>query len=133
MTQSDRQPFSWNWVGLSLVIYITVQLLLGALLAQLLWRNMGFHTQRLLIEALLNLVSYFVGGILIGVISPGVRIWEPALAAVLAVGLVLSFALFTPYCWVQFSLSKFLIGGAIAFGLAFAGARIGERWMGNKV
>ena len=39
----------------------------------------------------------------------------------------------TPISFIHFSLIKVIVGGGIAFFLALAGAKIGERLMGNSV
>jgi hypothetical protein len=88
---------------------------------------------RFTLQGLLNLVSYFIGGLIIGLISPGLRIHEPAAGAFLSVTLMLSLTLFTPYSFIRFSLTKMLIGGAIAFWLALLGARLGEKIAGNRI
>ena len=56
---------------------------------------------------------------------------EPALGAFVSVGLTLAISIFLPYTFMRMSFGKMLIGGGIAFFIAFAGARIGERFMGN--
>ena len=87
---------------------------------------------RFLLQGLLNLISFFIGGFIIGLISPGIRIFEPALGAFLSVALMLCLSFFTPYSFIQFSMTKMLIGGAIAFFLALTGARVGEKIAGNR-
>jgi len=69
---------------------------------------------------------------LIGLFSPGIRIKVPAVGAFCSVALMLAMSLFTPYAFIRFSLNKMLLGGAIAFGLALLGARIGERFSNSK-
>jgi len=73
------------------------------------------------------LASYFIGGFLIGLLSPGIRVLEPALGAFLAVGFTFLYGFFTPFSFFAFSLGKIFIGGGIAFGLALLGAKLGEK------
>jgi len=87
---------------------------------------------RFLVEAILNLTSYFAGGVLIGVVTPGVRIAEPAVGAALSLALMFTVTIFTPLSFISFSLTKLILGAIVAFALALAGARLGERFMGNK-
>ena len=88
---------------------------------------------RFMLQGLLHLISFFIGGFIIGLISPGIRIYEPAVGAFLSVSFMLALSLFTPYSFIQFSVTKMLIGGLIAFVLALVGARLGEKLAGNRV
>jgi hypothetical protein len=45
---------------------------------------------------------------------------------------MLCVSLFTPYSFIRFSMTKMIIGGAIAFCLALAGAKLGERVTGHR-
>ena len=114
-----------------MVVFMLVELLLGGLIGHLIvgrFFSLGLHFA---IQGFLNLLSYFLGGIIIGVISPRVRIDEPAAGAFLSVGLMLMLTIFTPFSFIRFSLTKLLIGGVVAFGLALLGARIGEKITGR--
>ena len=82
---------------------------------------------RFMLQGSLQLVSFLIGGFIIGVISPGIRITEPAVGAALSVAIMLTLTVFTPYSFIHFSLTKLLIGGVIAFALALIGARFGEK------
>lgn len=125
------QPFSWAWVVISVFVYLGIELLLGGLVGRLVLGRYVTQMMHLRMQVLLNLVSYFIGGLAVGIVSPGIRIWEPAVGAFISVALVLAFAFFTPYTFIQMSTSKLLIGGGIAFGLAFVGARLGEKLTGQ--
>ena len=115
----------------SMGIFIAVELLLGGLIGDvLIGRYMSISLQ-FLSQGLLHIVSFFVGGFIVGLVSPGLRIREPAAGAFLSVSLMLALSVFTPYRMIQFSLQKMIIGGVIAFCLALAGARLGERITGN--
>ena len=127
----DR-PFSKRWMLISLGVFVGVELLLGGLVGEWVSGYMSLSL-RFLLQGALNLASYFVGGLIIGMISPGVRVHEPAVGALLAVALMLSMSLFTPYSFIRFSVTKLVVGGAIAFGLALTGARLGERLTGHRV
>ena len=128
---SDSRPFSKVWMFASMGIFIAVELLLGGLIGDvLIGRYMSISLQ-FLSQGLLHIVSFFVGGFIVGLVSPGLRIREPAAGAFLSVSLMLALSVFTPYRMIQFSLQKMIIGGVIAFCLALAGARLGERITGN--
>ena len=130
-TLAAHRPFSWSWVFISMALFVGVELVLGGLVGEVVVGRYVSISTRFLLQGVLNLASYFVGGIVVGVISPGVRIKEPALGAFFAVALMLVLTVFTPYSFLRFSLTKVLIGGAIAYVLALTGAKIGERLMGN--
>lgn len=118
---------------LSMLIFIVTEIVLGIWIGKVVAGRYTSISLGFMVKGLLNLVSYFVGGFTIGLISPGLRIYEPAAGAFLCVALMLAVSLFTPYRFIQFSMTKMLIGGGIAFCLALAGARLGERVSGNRV
>lgn len=128
-----NRPFSFKWMFLSMLVFIAIELALGGLLGKLIVGKYASLSLKFTLQGLLNLASYFIGGIVIGLISPGIRIHEPAAGAFCAVALMLSLSLFTTYAMIQFSALKMILGGGIAFCLAIAGAVVGERMAGNKL
>ncbi len=133
MAEMERDSFSKKWMFGSMAIFVGVELFLGGLIGDVVVGRFMSLSLRFLLQGALNLLSFFVGGFIIGLISPGVRTFEPAAGAFLSVALMLSLAFFTPYGFIRFSVMKMVIGGAVAFFLALAGARIGERVAGNRV
>ncbi len=131
MEELSSQPFSRKWVMISMAIFIGVELILGGLVGNVIVGSYVSMSLRFMFQGLLNLISFLIGGFFIGLISPGIRILEPAVGAFLSVALMLILTLFTPYGFIQFSLVKLLIGGGIAFGLALYGARMGEKVAGK--
>lgn len=131
MKNSKTHPFSTKWMFASMGIFITVELFLGGLVGNLVVGTYMSISLRFVLQGLLHLVSFFIGGFIIGLISPGIRIDEPAIGAFLSVAIMLGLTFFTPYSFIQFSLTKMLVGGVIAFILALLGARLGERLVGN--
>jgi len=127
----SERPFSFAWMLASLGIFIGTELILGGLVGEYVVGRYASISLKFMLQGLLNLVSYFIGGLIIGVVSPGVRIREPAAGAFLAVALMLSMSLFTPYSFIRFSVPKLLVGGAIAYVLALTGARLGEKLTGQ--
>jgi len=132
MADSGRDSFSKKWMFASMAIFIGVELFLGGLIGDVVVGRFMSIQLRFLLQGLLNLLSFLIGGFVIGLISPGIRIQEPAAGAFLSVALMLCLTFFTPYSFIRFSLMKMLIGGAVAFILALAGARMGERLAGNR-
>ena len=133
VTNTSYRPFATKWVLASMAVFIGIELFLGGLIGGAITGRFASLNLQFMLQGLLNLVSYFIGGFLIGFLSPGLRIHEPATGAFLSVALVLSLSLFTPYSFIRFSLTKMLIGGAIAFWLALVGAKLGEKAAGNRI
>lgn len=133
MATPGPHPFSWRWATASALIFAAGQVVLGHFVSGLIVGSMvSLHT-RFLTEAIFILASYFIGGIIIGLISPGIRILEPAIGAFICVAMMFVVTVFTPLRFISFSWPKLLIGGAIAFALALSGAKIGERLAGNRL
>ena len=53
------------------------------------------------------------------------------MGAALCVAVMLLVTIFTPYRFMAFSVNRLLIGGVIAFALAWTGARLGEKLTGS--
>ena len=131
MSDPDHQPFSKKWMLASAGMFIAVELVLGGLIGEVVVGRFLSISLRFLIQGLLNLGSFFIGGFMSGLISPGIRTKDPAVGAFLSVALMLCLSFFTPYSFIHISFTKMLIGGGVAFFLALAGARLGERVVGN--
>jgi hypothetical protein len=131
MTDPNERPFSPTWTFVSVVLFLAVELFIGTWLGPLVlgkYVSPMFHIQ---VQMLMHLGSLYLGGLIVGVISPGRRLMEPAIGAFLSVLLVFSMSLFMPGWFLMFSWLKVLVGGGIGFLLALAGAWTGEKWMGN--
>ena len=127
MNTTRKTTFSKKWMLFSMIVFIAVELILGGIIGNFLIGRFTSIGLNFLLKGLLYLVSFFIGGLIIGIISPGIRIAEPALGAFLSVALMLILSIFTPYRFIQFSLTKMVIGGCIALILAMYGAHVGER------
>lgn len=132
MPESPDQPFSRAWVVASVLIITGLELLIALAIAPaVLTGRLASEMLRMRLEILMHLASFYLGGFAVGLLSPGVRLNEPAVGAFLSVGLVFLTSFFLPHAYLHFSVEKLLIGGGIAFVLAMMGAYTGERWMGN--
>ncbi|HMV60289.1 MAG TPA: hypothetical protein PKL69_06230 [Agitococcus sp.] len=123
----QNQPFSWGWILASVGIFVITQLVLAYIVGQVLLGARIPHGLQQMVQGFLMLLSYFVGGFLIGVVSPKIRIIEPALGAFASIFLVVIFSFLMPNSYVHFEWLRLLIGGVIAFGLAMYGAVLGEK------
>lgn len=133
MSDPKYHTFSKKWMFASMAIFIGVELIIGGLVGNLVLGGFMSLSLRFMLQGLLNLVSFFIGGFIIGLISPGVRIHEPAVGAFFSVSIMIFLSVFTPFSFIQFSLTKMLIGGVAAFFLALIGARLGEKVAGNRI
>jgi hypothetical protein len=128
---SSDKPFSTGWAAASVGIYTAAEVLLGHLVGPLV---VGAYVSPMLhnrVMMVLHLGSFLLGGLVVGVVSPGVRLLEPAVGAFVAVVLQLIIGLFMPHMFYAVSMDKIWLGGGIAFVLALGGAWTGERLMGN--
>jgi hypothetical protein len=127
---TDR-PFSKTWLIASIVLFTCTELLLGGFIAHAVSGRHVSHMLTLRFEMLASLLSYFSGGYLVGLISPGPRLLEPAVAAAVSVVFTFLISFFTPLTFFHADPSKMLVGGVLAFGVALWGAHLGERVTGN--
>ena len=131
----NLKKFSWGWLLSSLVVFIIAEIGIAGLFEANLFISFIPQSFRYLVEVVSFALSFLIGGLVVGLISPSVRVLEPAIAAFLSVILLLSNGFFTPNSFAHFSIMKMLIGGSIASALAAYGARIGEKieaMLGNK-
>lgn len=111
----QQQGFSWRWVLVSLGIFLVIQM--GPLLLLRLdgWVGVG-----------LSVAVWFVGGLVVGFLSPGKTIFEPALAALgTAVPTMAWLHAVTP-AGLGPSLLAYVAAGVAGVGLGLFGARLGE-------
>lgn len=128
----QSQPFSTWWMIASVLIFTGMEILIAILIAPAIFAGrLASPMLQMRLQMLMHLGSFLVGGIFVGIISPRVRMMEPAVGAVIAVALVFLMSVFMPYSFMHWSWTKIAIGGGIAFGLALFGAYTGEKWMGN--
>lgn len=131
MADSTERPFSSGWTILSLVLFLAVELIIGTWLGPLIagaYVSPMFHYQ---VQMLLHLGALYLGGVAVGVLSPGRRLLEPAVGAFLSVLIVFLMSFFMPTWFFTFDVTKVLIGGGIGFLVALLGAWHGEKLMGN--
>ncbi len=126
-----ERDFSWGWVAGAFVLFIAVELLIGGLVGEVLLGRYRSIALGFTLQGLLHVVSFLIGGFLVGLVSPGKRLVEPGVAAFGSVAFMFILTVFTPYSWFVFSSSRVLVGGGLAFLLALAGAWLGERVTGN--
>lgn len=127
--QQTIREFSWKWVGISFAVFLVFEVILGTALLSMGGNSaMWFASLYAKFEVFLQAGSFFLGGLLIGLISRDVRILEPCIGAVLSASLVLISPSFMPGVQQSSGTIKivFLFGSALV--LSFLGARTGERF-----
>ena len=127
----QTQEFSKKWVFISMAIYITSEILIGYLIGGIMLGKYVSSGLQFMMQGLCMLLAFYIGGFIIGFVSPGLRILEPALGAFLSVATMMTITLFTPSFFFHFNLFKLVVGGTIAFCLALAGAKTAERLTGQ--
>lgn len=131
MADAVTRPFSIPWTIISVVLFLAVELLIGTWLGPLVLGKYVSPMFHLEVQLIMHLLSFYLGGVAVGVMSPGRRIAEPAVGAFLSVLVVFLMSFFMPTWYFQFDAGKVLVGGGIGFLLALAGAWQGEKLMGN--
>ena len=135
MNTESSSPRKILWIVISMIVFLAVEVVLGGFIGPLLRGRFVGHIFFLKIEVFLMLISYFFGGLVVGLISPGIRIFEPAVGAALAVFFTCAYSFFTPHRFYGFSFGRMSVGAIIAFVLALLGADLGERLaarLGNR-
>ena len=111
----------WKWVFASMLIFLVIQVALSVIFGVFGFLTLGFG---FVLFVILKPLTYFIGGIVTGRMSPGLTIREPAVGAVIisVLGIVFDAARASGgrVLWM-------IVSGIIAFFLALAGAQIGER------
>ena len=126
-----KRPVSRAWLAASVLIFTVLELLLGGWLASVFAGRNVSHMLALRVELLMSLGSYFLGGLIVGLISPGKRLLEPAIAAAISVLFTFLIAFFTPVIFFHADPSRMVVGGVVAFLIALFGAHLGEKLTGN--
>lgn len=125
------RPFSRSWLLASIAIFVAIELLLGGWAAHMLAGRQVSHMLSLRVELFMSLLSFGVGGFIVGLISPGKRLVEPAIGAAVSVVFTFLISVFTPITFIAAAPGRMLVGGAIAFVIALFGAHLGEKLTGN--
>jgi len=128
---SKIQPFAWRWVFGSMVLFIVLELLMGEWMAHVLAGRVLSDGTGMLLRNGLQLAAFFSGGTIIGVVSPKLRLIEPAIGAVGCMALIVALTWMTPLRFYGFGGVKLVAACVMSFGVALAGAWVGERVMGN--
>ncbi len=121
--------FDWKWVFAGVLFMVAgnglVWWSMRPLFMDLIDRQDRLMTGAGLMGAL-ALTVYFLGGLLVGRMSSGHTVQEPAVAGVLGLAIVFVLQLFLG----MVNVIGLVIGSPFCFGLAYLGGLVGEKWQG---
>jgi hypothetical protein len=115
LRQSQQTGFAWRWVVLSLGVFLLVQMLPLLVLRIDGWAGIG-----------VSVSVWFVGGLVVGFVSPGKTILEPAVAAFATSGPTMLYLYVVTPRGLGPSAMSYGIAGAVGTMLGLFGARLGE-------
>jgi len=127
----SARAFSWHWVWLSMGAFLLAEILIGGVLGELVMGRMLSINTNFMLQGLLNLAGIFAGGFVIGLVSPGRRILEPAAGGFATMLLIAVLTLFVPFRFMGYAGSSLLAAGAIAAAIGAGGAYTAEKLTGN--
>lgn len=123
----------WKWIGIGVVIMFALSLVAGMIAAMTLGsalptdlatdpaaEEIVLSGGQMAFLAVLNLLSFLIGGFIVGLKSTGRTILEPGISAAIAVLLALIIS-------GNFSLGGLLAGGLVPFAAGVLGGWLGER------
>jgi len=119
----QQESFEWKWALTSCAVYLVVQALVLGVLPLVIssFDPIGFS------GLTLSILVWFVGGAIVGLVSPGKTFVEPAVGAIIAVVPTVGFlAMITPSGF-QPSLLTYIVGGVAGVMVALFGAFLGEK------
>ena len=123
------ERLDWKWIGIGIVTMIALNfvaaLILGLILSPQLRgvtspEEITLTSGQMWLALIVNVLSFLIGGFIVGMKSAGRTIIEPGLSALAAVLIVLALSR-------QLSIGNILIGGVIPFAAGVLGGWIGEQ------
>ncbi len=118
----QQDTFEWKWVGVSVAIYLGLQAVILGILPLVIDQYDPQGLPGLLISA----AVWFVGGIVVGVLSPGKTFIEPAVGALVAVVPTILFLAHIADVR-QLSVAAYVVGGLLGVMVTLFGAFLGEK------
>ena len=126
--KNQQETFEWKWVFIALGVFAVLQVIFLIALPKVI---SSFDPQGL---AGLGIAVgvWALGGVVIGAISPGKTLFEPAVGAmIVAVPTIAYLMLVTPDAFSP-SLLAYIVGGMIGVVMSLFGAFLGEKIQGDK-
>ena len=123
------ERLDWKWIGIGAVTMIALNfaaaLVLGLVLGPQLTgvtspEQITLSTAQMWLALLINVLSFLIGGFIVGIKSAGRTIIEPGISALAAVLIVLVVSR-------QLSVGNLFIGGLVPFAAGVLGGWLGEQ------
>jgi hypothetical protein len=123
----------WKWIGIGVVVMIVLNLIAGLILALFLGpelegvagpEDVQLSGGQIVLAALLNFLTFAIGGFIVGLKSAGRTILEPGISAAIAVVIALLIS-------GNFSIGNIIAGGIVPFLAGVLGGWLGERRQGT--
>ena len=119
----------WKWIAIGVVIMVVLNLAAGLLLGVILGPRLkgaaspaeiSLSGGQMLLALVINVLSFLIGGFIVGVKSAGRTILEPGISALIAVLIALVISR-------QLTVTNLIIGGLVPFAAGVLGGWLGER------
>jgi hypothetical protein len=123
------ERLDWKWIGIGVVTMIVLNLagalLLGLVLGPQLRgvsnvEEITLTSGQMWLALLINVLSFLIGGFIVGIKSTGRTIIEPGISALVAVLIVLVISR-------QLTAGNLIVGGLVPFAAGILGGWLGER------
>jgi len=123
------ERFDWKWIGIGVVTMIALNfaaaLVLGLVLGPQLRgvtspEQITLSNAQMWLALLINVLSFLIGGFIVGIKSAGRTIIEPGISALAAVLIVLVVSR-------QLSAGNLIVGGLVPFAAGVLGGWLGEQ------
>jgi hypothetical protein len=132
---SQRKEISFKWIvyggGIIIALQGTTRLLIAGSVGSSVVASYGPTNGALILAGIVAIIAYFIGGMIIGLYSPGETIREPAFATLMAItpNLLNNLAWHFDY---NIPLAGWVQGAGLTLGVAFLMA-LGGAWLGEKM
>lgn len=119
----QQEGFEWKWAMIACGVYLVLQavILVAGPMAVATFDPQGLP------GLMISAVVWFIGGIAVGLISPGKTFVEPAAGAMLAVPPTIAYLALTTPAGFQPSMMAYIIFSLLGVMVALFGAFLGER------
>ncbi|HZD51664.1 MAG TPA: hypothetical protein VE175_01335 [Woeseiaceae bacterium] len=123
----------WKWIGIGVLVMLVLNLIAGLVLGLFLGPQLEDVTSpeeiqlsggQVLLAAVLNFLTFAIGGFIVGVKSAGRTILEPGISAAIAVIIALLIS-------GNFTILNIIAGGIVPFIAGVLGGWLGERRQGT--
>jgi hypothetical protein len=123
------ERLDWKWIGIGVVTMIVLNFVAALILGLILAPQLGGVTDpgqialssgQMWLALLVKVLSFLIGGFIVGIKSAGRTIIEPGISALAAVLIVLVVSR-------QLSVGNFIVGGLVPFAAGVLGGWLGEQ------